>query len=76
MPINLDLIGHKSEKIKTNITEDKVRDYLNAINSENIIYMDEGVDPPIFNVVQEISLLESIWKMPELYGSKEEMEQR
>ena len=75
MPINLDLIGHKSEKIKTNITEDKVRDYLNAINSENIIYMDEGVAPPIFNVVQEINILEEIWKMPELHGSIEEMEQ-
>ena len=59
MPINLDLIGHKSEN-KTNITEDKVRDYLNAINIENIIYMDEGVAPPIFNVVQEINILEEI----------------
>ena len=57
MPINLDLIGHKSEKIKTNITEDKVRDYLNAINSENIIYMDEGVAPPIYNVVQEKNII-------------------
>ena len=38
--------------------------------------MDEGVAPPIFNVVQEINILEEIWKMPELHGSIEEMEQK
>ena len=75
MPINTDLIGYETEKVEAVILEEKVKEYLSAINSTNNYYYLNNVAPPIFNVVQEISLLESIWKMPELYGSKEEMEQ-
>ena len=75
MPINTDLIGYETKKVETLVLEEKVIEYLSAINSTNNYYSLNNVAPPIFNVVQEISLLESIWKMPELYGSKEEMEQ-
>ena len=65
MPINTDLIGYETEKVETVILEEKVKEYLSAINSTNNYYYLNNVAPPIFNVVQEISLLESIWKMPE-----------
>ena len=76
MPINTDLIGYETKRVETLILEEKVKEYLSAINSTNNYYSLNNVAPPIFNVVQEISLLESIWKMPELFmGQKEEMEQ-
>ena len=64
MPINTDLIGYETKRVETLILEEKVKEYLSAINSTNNYYSLNNVAPPIFNVVQEISLLESIWKMP------------
>ena len=75
MGINLDYKGYKGEKKLSIIKEDEVKNYLEVIGSTNSFYSENDVAPPIYNVVQEISILEDIWKMNDLHGSEEEMRQ-
>ncbi len=75
MGINLDYKGYKGEKKSSIIREDEVKNYLEVIGSTNSFYSKNNVAPPIYNVVQEISILEDIWKMNDLHGSEEEMKQ-
>ena len=75
MGINLDYEGFKGDKKISIIKEDEVKNYLEVIGSTNSFYSENDVAPPIYNVVQEISILEDIWKMNDLHGSEEEMRQ-
>ena len=75
MPINTNLVNFKTPEVKNTIRKEEVERYLRAINSKNNYYLDNNVAPNIYSVAQEISILESIWKMPDLHGSIEEMEQ-
>ena len=38
MPINTDLIGYETKRVETLILEEKVKEYLSAINSTNNYY--------------------------------------
>ena len=67
-------IGYKTKVSSEEISKDGVLSYLSAIGSTNNYYSDNNVAPHMFNVVQEIGLVESIWKMEDLYESKEEMD--
>ncbi len=74
MGLNTNYIGHKTATSSQVINEDEVALYLQSIGSSNPYYKENKVAPNIFNVVQEIGLVESIWKMNDLYESAEEME--
>ena len=73
MGLNTNYIGHKTATSSQVINEDEVALYLQSIGSSNPYYKENKVAPNIFNVVQEIGLVESIWKMNDLYESAEEM---
>jgi len=75
MGINLDYEGFKGDKKISIINKVEVENYLNVIGSKNHYYDENNVAPPIYNVVQEIPILEDIWKMNDLHGSEEEMKQ-
>ena len=74
MALNNEYIGYKTKVSSEEISKDGVSSYLSAIGSTNNYYIDNNVAPHMFNVVQEIGLVESIWKMEDLYESKEEMD--
>ena len=74
MALNNEYIGYKTKVSSEEISKDGVLSYLSAIGSTNNYYSDNNVAPHMFNVVQEIGLVESIWKMEDLYESKEEMD--
>ena len=74
MGLNTKYIGHKTETSSEEINRDNVLSYLSSIGSSNSFYKDNNVAPHMFNVVHEISLVESIWKMEDLYESREEMD--
>ena len=74
MGLNTNYIGFKTNISSQIISANEVSDYLASIGSSNSYYIDNQVAPNIFNVVQEIGLVESIWKMEDLYESKAEME--
>ena len=74
MGLNTNYIGHKTATSSQVISEEEVALYLQSIGSSNPYYKENKVAPNIFNVVQEIGLVESIWKMNDLYESAEEME--
>jgi len=73
MGLNTEYIGYKTEVSSEVIDKDSVLSYLSSIGSTNSFYSDKNVAPHMFNVVQEIALVESIWKMEDLYESREEM---
>ena len=74
MSLNLEYIGYETAKVLSKIKEEEVSAYLDAINSKSNYYLEHSVAPSIYNVVLEIALVESIWKLQELHGSKEAME--
>jgi acyl dehydratase len=73
MGLNTDYIGYKTDVFSEEINKDSVLSYLSSIGSSNPYYENNNVAPHIFNVVQEIELVESIWKMEDLYESSDEM---
>ena len=74
MSLNLEYIGYETAKVLSKIKEEEVSAYLDAINSKSNYYLEHSVAPSIYNVVLEIALVESTWKLQELHGSKEAME--
>ena len=75
MGLNRDFLRRKFGPVACRVTEKEIRDYAAAVGSANVnFYSGRIVAPPVFSVVHELPLLETVWKDPKLHGGAEEAE--
>ena len=75
MSLDRDFLHRKFGPVTRRVTEKEIRDYAAAVGSVNLnFYSGHIVAPPVFSVVYELPLLETVWKDPELHGGVEEAE--
>ena len=76
MALNTKVIGYKTKAQSVKIDDVSVKNYLDAIGSNNPMgfYSRNKFAPPMFNVALEISHITELWSLEELHGSKEDVE--
>lgn len=75
MSLNRDFLHRKFGPVTHRVTEKEISAYAAATGSVNVnFYSGRIVAPPVFSVVYELPLLETVWNDPDLHGGPEEAE--